>query len=227
MLQRLKDTVAFAAVAVGFVAIAMMLARIFDIAAPERRPPGSVMAPEVQEQARPTASALARATTVKPSPPARVTGAAMPVMAIPTYGTQMSGGLGLTQEEWERLHGPPLKRGPGYQGYDGGRYAVLFMTGAVHEIERIWPTRVWVSLDEAGRESRRLMPADAQLFEISTPLPLRTVHTYYSQSLALRMLQDSRSGGSAGWFAVVLRHTRVEGSSDPVASLLIGPTGIP
>jgi hypothetical protein len=105
-----------------------------------------------------------------------------------------SGGLGLSQPEWEQLYGPgaPSDR-PGFLWYQGGIYLVGFQDGSVSYIERQWPPESGITVDEARRQSGELSPFDRQYIQAYSPegRPDLVVDLYMSPWLA------GRFGG--GW----------------------------
>jgi hypothetical protein len=147
-------------------------------------------------------------------PAAAVSAAAMPYV---------SGGLGLSYGEWERLHGTatPDRR----SRYSEDRAWAVELRDA--NVARIW--RYWkqapLSLDQARRLSKTLIPADSEVFRMYQPSANRFADLYSSQSLVARY-QVVKAGRAkvtawgdypAGSFAVLY-----EMEGDSVKSMLIG-----
>jgi hypothetical protein len=145
---------------------------------------------------------------------AAVSAAAMPYV---------SGGLGLSYVEWERLHGTatPDRR---IRYYEDGAWAVELRDDNVALIWRHWK-QTPVSLDEARRLSKSLIPADSEIFRMYQPTANRFADLYSSQSLVARY-QVVKAGRAkitawgdypAGSFAVFY-----EMEGDSVKSMVIG-----
>jgi hypothetical protein len=74
-----------------------------------------------------------------------------------------SGGIGLSREDWEELHGPG-EAAQNYVAYEGGTYYVQFQGDIVSFLEFGWDDP-GVALAEAEAAVRELLPTDARLAE--------------------------------------------------------------
>lgn len=98
-----------------------------------------------------------------------------------------SGGVGLSQTEWEVVHGAPMV-GQSHNLYEDGRYAVWLQDEAVFKVEFGWDDAV--EQESATAEVETYLPQDAILTEDfyapptgDGPIALR-VHRYESDSIA-------------------------------------------
>ena len=109
-----------------------------------------------------------------------------------------SGGLGLDLDAWEAIHGEGEEDAvPGWRSYDDRRYVVAgTLEGRIDHLERHWEEGEGVTFEEARAESRRLMPADAQLVETYQLPGGYTVDLYVSASLAQRFPDTVEIDGS-------------------------------
>ena len=73
-----------------------------------------------------------------------------------------SGGIGLSRDDWEDLHGAG-EAGQSLVSYEGGAYDVGFEEGVVAFVELGWEDVSNVTFDEAEVED--LLPSDAELVE--------------------------------------------------------------
>jgi hypothetical protein len=120
----------------------------------------------------------------------------------------VSGGLGLSQAEWEKRH---VLTGKDVFGsiYDG-EYIVAFQVGNVWYIERQWTAENAVMPEVVEADNRTLIPNDSQLVNTYSPegRPETVVNLYFSESLKDRFRsEDSLTGdwwvgGQPGNFAV-------------------------
>ena len=127
-----------------------------------------------------------------------------------------SGGIGLTREAWEMIHGPATV-GQGLLSYEDGAYDVGAPGGVVSFIEFGW-VAPGVPSDEAEATARALLPADATLVETfvapatpSGPTGLR-LHRY--QSLDLAGVLPEFVASPTGGVLVVYQETRALDSMD-------------
>ena len=116
----------------------------------------------------------------------------------------VSGGLGLSQAEWEQRYGPGSpSETPGYLWYQG-TYLVGFPEGNVGYIERRWNPENAATIDDARLQSGELIPADRQYIQTYSPegRPDLVVDLYYSPSLVTRFSGNMWAGGQPGNFIV-------------------------
>ena len=155
-----------------------------------------------------TAANLAPAPAAAPAPvPAAPAG--VPTLEYlpppaPVAEPFYSGGLGLTQEEWEQLHGLGSADPSGFISYENGTYLVGFQEGKVWHIERPWGPETPLTVEDARAESQNLIPADRQYLQAYSPegRPDLVVDLYLSPSLASRFSGDWWTGGEPGNFTV-------------------------
>jgi hypothetical protein len=132
-----------------------------------------------------------------------------PTPSAPAYA---SGGLGLDRADWERTHGEGKPDDPGspmFFGYEGGKFQVQFSgvrTGNVEYVERVWGDRNAVPIEEARKESKLFIPADAKFVRTYTSQGGSTVDLYRSESLKGRFGADDWTGGKPGDFIVLYRN---------------------
>lgn len=123
-----------------------------------------------------------------------------------------SGGLGLAQTDWERLHGsgrPDNASSPMFFQYEGGKLQVQFSEMSsrnVGYIERVWGDRDAVPIEEARRESKNFIPSDAKFVRTFTSRSGNTVDLYTSQSLKDRFAASNFIGGKPGDFIILYRN---------------------
>jgi hypothetical protein len=104
-----------------------------------------------------------------------------------------SGGLGLSQNEWEQSH---FKSDLNYTvigtAYERG-YDVVFQEGKVWSIQRQWNKEAAVTPDEAEAESKTLIPLDSQLIQTysAADRPETNVNLYTSEWLKYRFNAES------------------------------------
>jgi len=98
-----------------------------------------------------------------------------------------SGGIGLSQTDWEAIHGAPMV-GQSHNQYEDGHYAVWLQDEAVFKLEFGWDEPV--EQESATAEVETYLPQDAILTEDfyaprtgDGPIALR-VHRYESGSIA-------------------------------------------
>lgn len=106
---------------------------------------------------------------------------------------RLSGGLGLSQNEWEQFHyRSDLNYSVVGTAYEGG-YDVVFQEGKVWSIQRQWSSEEAVTPEVAEAESKNLIPADSQLIETYHPAgrPETVVHLYRSEWLKPRFSAES------------------------------------
>lgn len=130
----------------------------------------------------------------------------------PSAPSYASGGLGLDQAEWNRLHGsgqPDSASSPMFFGYENGKFQVQFSeirSGNVEYIERVWGDRNAVSLEDARRESKNFIPADANFVRTYTSRSGSTIDLYTSESLKSRFSASAFVNGKSGDFIVLYRN---------------------
>ena len=116
----------------------------------------------------------------------------------------VSGGLGLSQQEWEQRYGPGSpSETPGYLWYQG-TYLVAFPAGNVSYIEQRWSPENATTIDDARAQSGGLIPADRQYIQTSNPegRPDLVADLYFSQSSISRFSGNVWVGGQPGNFTV-------------------------
>lgn len=138
-------------------------------------------------------------TTILVNPP--IPEALPPPAAAPAF---VSGGLGVSQPEWEQRYGPGSQsETPGYLWYQG-TYLVAFQDGNVAYIERRWPPESAASFDDARLQGGELIPADRQYVQTYNPdgRPDWVADLYLSPSLSSRFGGSLWAGGQPGNFTV-------------------------
>jgi hypothetical protein len=116
----------------------------------------------------------------------------------------VSGGLGLSQPEWEQRYGPGSQsETPGYLWYQG-QYLVAFQDGNVAYIERRWSPESAASFDDARLQGGELIPTDRQYVQTYNPggRPDLVTDLYLSPSLISRFGGNLWVGGQPGNFTV-------------------------
>jgi hypothetical protein len=132
-----------------------------------------------------------------------------PMFSAPTYA---SCGLGLAQADWERLHGsgrPDNASSPMFFEYENGKFQVQFSeirSGNVEYIERVWGDRNAVPLEDARRDSKNFIPADAKFVRTYTSRSESTIDLYTSESLKARFSASDFIGGKPGDFIILYRN---------------------
>jgi len=127
-----------------------------------------------------------------------------PVNPPPQAQPFVSGGLGLSQPEWEQRYGPGSQsETPGYLWYQG-RYLASFQEGNVWYIEQRWGPENAATVDIARAQSSSLIPADSQYIQTYSPegRPDLVVDLYLSQLLVGRFGGNVWVGGQPGNFIV-------------------------
>ena len=117
-------------------------------------------------------AALASRGSAAPAPPAApspTTPSATAATPTRRAGIFRSGGLGLTREEWERLHGAPSRETDEAVEYENGRFVVAFRDGRVARLTRVWGEQSPALLDAARIESRTFLPRDARFVRSRIP----------------------------------------------------------
>lgn len=139
----------------------------------------------------------------------------VPVEAPAT--TLMSGGLGLSQAEWEAQHGEG-KEVEGVFGlaYEGRTYEVVGPPEANIIRMAVNFTGDGVPTDSARSLVQRVLPHDAQLIEQYTAPTGSPVDRYYSDWLATRADPGSFVGGVPGEFIVIYRDGDQDGKTNRV-----------
>lgn len=90
--------------------------------------------------------------------------------SLPSAPGFSSGGIGLTQAEWERMHGKP---GPSVEccgiQYEGGKYGVGYLSNGSEELVAIIGVTFAspVGVDQARIDSRKLLPMDSQSVKLN------------------------------------------------------------
>ncbi len=123
-----------------------------------------------------------------------------------------SGGLGLDHADWERAHGegkPDNLGSPMFFGYEGGKLQVQLSgirSGNVEYVERIWGDSNAVPIEEARKESKQFIPADAKFVRTYTSRSGSTVDLYRSESLKGRFSDEDWTGGKPVDFIILYRN---------------------
>jgi hypothetical protein len=176
------------AVCLGSAGLAILLLSGGDTSSTQ----GPIPAPAVTVPIPPTPAVVAPESPMPPPPAPEV---------IPFN----SGGLGLSQLEWELRHGQGSPGDPsGHIVYENGAYLVSFQEGNVWYIERQWSPDNPVTFDDARLQSGELIPADRQYIQTYSPegRPEQVVDLYLSPSLQSRFRGNWWVGGAPGNFTV-------------------------
>ncbi len=104
---------------------------------------------------------------------------ASPAAASPVAGG--SSGLGLTQTEWERLHGPGTTES--FPSYEGGQYTVGYLDTRVYLLNWTPPEPI-PTLAQAQALAPTLYPTDAQLTRSEVSAANNPVDRFVSAWLA-------------------------------------------
>lgn len=137
--------------------------------------------------------------------------AARPAQA-PSAPAYASGGLGLDRADWERAHGegrPDSPSSPMFFAYEGGTFQVRFSqisSGNVSYVERVWGDRNALPIEDARKESKQVIPADAKFVKTYTSQGGSTVDLYKSESLKGRFKGNEWTGGKPGDFIILYRN---------------------
>ena len=118
----------------------------------------------------------------------------------------LSGGLGLSREQWEVFYEEGVP--DDVFGFRYGKYLVAFQADNVWYIECEWSAEDAVSLEDARTEADGLIPVDSQFVGTYSPegMPELVVDLYMSESLKTRFdsaTGDWWTGGEPGNFIVV------------------------
>lgn len=130
----------------------------------------------------------------------------------PSAPAYASGGLGLDRTDWERAHSegkPDNPSRPMFFAYEGGKFQVQFSeirAGSVEYVERVWGDRNAVPIEDARKESKQFIPADAKFVKTYTARSGSTVDLYKSDSLKGRFKDDDWTGGMPGDFIILYRN---------------------
>lgn len=113
-----------------------------------------------------------------------------------------SGGLGLSQTDWEQSYPATGEDLPGFTRH--GDYIVSFQQDNVSYIERQWDSANAITETDLKTEFTTLIPADSQLIQTYSPegRPETIVNLYFSESLKDRFSPDLWIGGQPGNFTV-------------------------
>lgn len=91
-------------------------------------------------------------------------------------------------------------------GYEGGKFQVQLLSirsGNVEYIERVWGDRNAVPIEEARKESKQFIPADAKFVRAYTSQSGSTVDLHKSESLKGRLSDEDWTGGKSGDFIIL------------------------
>lgn len=93
-----------------------------------------------------------------------------------------SGGLGLSRQAWEILHGKQPKRVGEWFQYQGQTYSVSFRQEMVWQLKCTWK-QPGIELAQARVRVRRYLPLDGQYQQTLTSTPNTVVDQYFSRGL--------------------------------------------
>ena len=165
------------------------------------------LAPTTRPSLAPTTAA---APTALPKPADPQTSAALAALgqamqsnggtAVPTPALG-SGGLGLTQQDWEQQHN---RRGA------SGWFAVQYRDGGIYRLDKTMGADSRLAVDDARREARTLAPEDAQATSRAT-IAGDPVDLFSSASLGSRFRDPAAKPGDPARF-----HVRYHLSGDRV-----------
>ena len=123
--------------------------------------------------------------------------------AAPHYA---SGGLGLTQSEWESTYGKPARDNGTIKSYANDQYIIIYLDGRIMHLERVWGDNAPQSQEFALGAVRPHFPRDARVIESYTaPRSGNPVDRYHSESLAALFPPANFVGGEPGDFVVIYR----------------------
>lgn len=123
-----------------------------------------------------------------------------------------SGGLGLERAAWESSQGigkPDVATGSMYYIYGDGKFYVQFYpleSGNVGNIERTGEDSIAIPLEDARKESKTFIPADAKFARTYTASSGSTVDLYKSESLKSRFPNSQFNEGKPGDFIIIYRN---------------------
>ena len=123
----------------------------------------------------------------------------------PTAPSLASGGLGLTLEEWNAIHGQPDTLVEGLYLFDGPdeSYSLLVVNGRISTIYVVWKPTSRPNLAVAQGEAIQLIPRDSALVQASTLTVDSFVGQYQSPQLAVVFPDAPYGSQPAGSFAVL------------------------
>ena len=93
-----------------------------------------------------------------------------------------SGGLGLSRQAWEVLHGKQPKRVGEWFQYQGQTYTVSYRQEMVWQLKCAWK-QPGLGLEQARMRVRRYLPLDSQYQQTLTATPNTVVDQYFSGGL--------------------------------------------
>lgn len=119
-----------------------------------------------------------------PSPAISPADTAIPTEPSKTYA---SGGLGLSQIEWEKRHGAPNSKGYSARSYENNKYVVSFIYGEDDPVDYILRQYQEGNMDssKAHAEARAMLPDDSRFVRTD-----QDVDYYHSESL-IKRLEDA------------------------------------
>ena len=123
----------------------------------------------------------------------------------PTAPSLASGGLGLTLDEWNAIHGQPDALVEGLYLFDGPdeSYSLLVVNGRISTIYVVWKPASRPNLAVAQGEAIQLIPRDSALVQASTLTVDSFVGQYQSPQLAVVFPDAPYGSQPAGSFAVL------------------------
>lgn len=117
-----------------------------------------------------------------------------------------SGGLGLTQSEWEATYGPPTRADGSGSSYANDQYLVVYRDERVVQLERRWGEANPQSRLFASGVVQPLLPRDARFIRsTTTPGSGGPVDWYHSDALATLFPASRFVGGAPGDFSISYR----------------------
>ncbi len=147
----------------------------------------------------PTAEPTAAPTrTPKPKPTKAPT-------AAPEPATFESGGLGLSREDWEQLHGAPTRDTDGLVAYEDDVYLVIYQDDKVWNLTAYPESGEAVPLAEARALGKGLIPQDAKKVKTYKPDADRVVDVHRSKSLRSRFGTMTWLGDQPGTFILLYK----------------------
>jgi hypothetical protein len=105
-----------------------------------------------------------------------------------------SGGLGMTQADWEATNGTPgADSTGGYFFYKDNTFTVIYQDGSIDRLEQALG-ETGMTVDEAREASKALIPQDSELVKTYTSFDGRTVDLYKSEALIQQFPSSMRVG---------------------------------
>jgi len=152
--------------------------------------------------------------------------ASQPIKSKPTSTVVAynSGGLGLDRAAWESSQGtgkPNTATDSMFYTYGDGKFNVQFYpleSGNVRHIERSGGDSRAVPIEDARKEGKNFVPADAKFMRTYTASSGSTVDLYKSESLKSRFPESQFYNGKLGDFVIIYRNQTGKTTSFMVTS---------